>query len=104
MTPSYTSQDFQLRNLNLLALDGNKMTGGIPESICENMENLQELYLSDNEFEQALHPLTFAECNKLRVVHLERNFFEGVRIFQNVHTHSNLQYSRYSTYIYVDTE
>ena len=28
----------------------------------------------------------------------------AVRIFQNVHTHSNLQYSRYSTYIYVDTE
>ena len=25
----------------------------------------------------------------------------AVRIFQNIHTHSNLQYSRHSTYIYV---
>ena len=41
------------------------------------MENLQELYLSDNEFERALNPRIFAECNELRVVHLERNFFEG---------------------------
>ena len=50
------------------------------------MKNLRELYLSDNLFEGALDPFTFAECNELRVVHLERNYFEAdVPFFRDMH-------------------
>lgn len=74
-----TFPNLDLRYLNILALDSNRMAGVLPPSICAHnmMPSLEELYLSDNYFNRTIERLTFAECDMLRVLHLQRNNFVG---------------------------
>ncbi|KAJ3073466.1 hypothetical protein HDU98_001452 [Podochytrium sp. JEL0797] len=64
-----------LRNLSILRLNNNCITGGIPEDIG-NLKNLQQLYLGHNRMDGHL-PSSLGNLSKLELLQLQHNRFMG---------------------------
>ncbi|KAI9325228.1 hypothetical protein BDR26DRAFT_879853 [Obelidium mucronatum] len=65
----------KLKNLNILRLNNNAITGGIPEDIGL-LQNLQQLYLGHNRMDGPL-PASLGNLIKLELLQLQHNRFVG---------------------------
>ncbi|KAM3295407.1 hypothetical protein ACQJBY_037975 [Aegilops geniculata] len=66
---------FNLRNLSILDLGGNKFSGKIPDSIGQ-LKKLEELHLNNNNLSGEL-PLAVSNCINLITIDLKSNNFSG---------------------------
>ncbi|VAH53237.1 unnamed protein product [Triticum turgidum subsp. durum] len=66
----------QIVSLEVLALNGNGMTGGLPNAAVENLRNLRQLNISWNSLNGSLPALLFA-LPHLKFLHLSYNDFDG---------------------------
>ena len=75
------------------------------KDIAPDIDRGQAFPSSVTIVEDGSYAITAGRDGKVKAWNLDPKSLQGdVRIFQNIHTHSNLQYSRHSTYIYVDIE
>jgi len=65
----------RLKRLNILHLFGNRMTGIIPEELCECVA-LTDLQVSRNEFEGPI-PQGLGRLTQVRTCYLGQNFLQG---------------------------
>ena len=65
----------RLTKLTTLALEGNQITGGL-ESIS-TLDNLRELYMSNNALDQTLQEETIQSLTNLRVLDINHNYLSG---------------------------
>lgn len=78
-----------LRNLSTLDLEGNNITGRIPDSIGQ-LKRLQDLHLGDNNISGEL-PSALSNCTHLITINLKRNNFSGNLSNVNFSNLSNLK-------------
>ncbi|XP_075105324.1 uncharacterized protein LOC107786872 isoform X3 [Nicotiana tabacum] len=67
---------FNIRTMQKIGLTGNKLTGKLPTTICDNLPNLEGLYLSKNYIGGAIPP-NLGKCRKLQILSLSINEFIG---------------------------
>ncbi|KAL6285534.1 hypothetical protein ACE6H2_009924 [Prunus campanulata] len=67
---------FNMSSLTTLALYGNRLSGGLPDKICQHLPNLQQVDLSYNQFDGPL-PSKLWQCKELLILYLEYNNFSG---------------------------
>ncbi|KAL6648145.1 hypothetical protein ACP70R_012369 [Stipagrostis hirtigluma subsp. patula] len=79
----------KLRNLVLLDLGANRLSGKIPDSIGQ-LKRLEELHLDDNNMYGEL-PTALSKCTSLTTISLRRNNFQGELVKVNFSTLSNLR-------------
>ncbi|KAL5774242.1 hypothetical protein ACOSP7_011799 [Xanthoceras sorbifolium] len=70
-TGSILTEIGEMRQLQVLNLNSNRLQGSIPSEIC-NLRNLGDLYLSDNKFSGPV-PACLSSVTSLRVLHLNSN-------------------------------
>uniref|UniRef100_A0A0E0G1C9 non-specific serine/threonine protein kinase n=1 Tax=Oryza nivara TaxID=4536 RepID=A0A0E0G1C9_ORYNI len=78
-----------LRNLSTFDLEGNNITGRIPDSIGQ-LKRLQDLHLGDNNISGEL-PSALSNCTHLITINLKRNNFSGNLSNVNFSNLSNLK-------------
>ncbi|XP_062020561.1 probable LRR receptor-like serine/threonine-protein kinase At3g47570 [Rosa rugosa] len=67
---------FNMSSLTIVTFYGNNLNGRIPDNICQNLSNIQELYLGANQFNGPL-PSIFGQCKQLLRLVLELNSLTG---------------------------
>ncbi|CAI9090544.1 OLC1v1025343C1 [Oldenlandia corymbosa var. corymbosa] len=67
---------FNLTTVQVIAFSGNNLSGTLPPDICDNLPNLQSLYLLDNELEGRMPP-NLGKCSQLQLLSLSNNNFRG---------------------------
>ncbi|PRQ48700.1 putative protein kinase RLK-Pelle-LRR-XII-1 family [Rosa chinensis] len=67
---------FNMSSLITVTFYGNNLTGRIPDNICQNLSNIQELNLGANQFNGPL-PSIFGQCKQLLQLNLKLNSLTG---------------------------
>ena len=68
---------FNISTLEMIAFQGNSLSGSLSSSICSRLQGLSWLDLSINEL-SGMIPASLSKCSKLRVLGLSHNNFSGV--------------------------
>jgi hypothetical protein len=76
--PTFVDEQLKLEDLEYLYLNGNALTGTIPESFLLDMPHLENIDLSDNKFTGSLPLDVIAELKKLRHFVARNNQLTGV--------------------------
>nr|TKS09799.1 syntaxin-52-like [Populus alba] len=67
---------FNISSLQLLYLDANKLSGGLPTDICNHLPLLEELVLQGNQLSGQIPPC-LCKCRQLRSLSMLGNNFDG---------------------------
>ncbi|PRQ48747.1 putative non-specific serine/threonine protein kinase [Rosa chinensis] len=68
---------FNMSSLTIVTFYGNNLNGRIPDNICQNPSNIQELNLAANQFNGPL-PSIFGQCKQLLRLGLAANSLTGI--------------------------
>ncbi|PRQ48732.1 putative non-specific serine/threonine protein kinase [Rosa chinensis] len=68
---------FNMSSLTIVTFYGNNLNGRIHDNICQNLLNIQALYLGANQFNGPI-PSIFGQCKQLLSLNLELNWLTGI--------------------------